>query len=725
VIFGSFSLLLSAQDGRWVAYELDTIGSGANYHDCGDGCIGYVPTTSQYILIFDIRIGEWELVDLHVVQNFNYLETEGNVLMARSEDLLFGYSSTLGAWDTIHYEGTVLSNHSNQLFRSYGCSDSLAFFITDQQFYVFDGSLGYWQEYDYGYPADFGAGYFYPKDDCIIMTIVKTDFYAGIMNVAYSSHTHTFNKIENGCLTVKSTYDHGYAGVYDKTGEGKEVILVGYSAFDNQFDVVPYSAGENEAGIYFYDSDIIAADDFTAFTFGFRTVVTPYELVRVTFYGYSTLLGTWTSITYDIDWEAESYYGNGHVGGQCTVDLGTEKDPQYYRFFFYSAVNGMFNNVYTDLEYTSTTSTFRIGGSVFCVFDSSHGWGYNPVNDMGNTIELVHDNFAHVFAADDYATFCRWSQPSDTMRMYIYNGNSNRWSWIDTPKHWDQTGVAAPHIYLYKAWPENNIIVYSSILDTIMQRDLPDSIFVYSEINGILACARSENQSFLFNTERCTIYEKGFEFNQNGMGTRSAAFYDTTSGRILHGYSSLTDQWTTRTISDEPYYCYDPGYIGLVSAMVGISGYGKFYAYNSFGDSWVELVPEGKYVAHRVGNSTALVIRSTHIYAFDPYTATGDNEEPGKPDQKNLRLQQNHPNPFNSSTTINYELTRPSAVELRIYNSLGQAVRLLVNEHQYAGRWSVTWDGRNGNNQPVPSGIYIYQLKAGETRTSRRMILYR
>jgi len=368
-----------AQDGRWVAYSLDGIGSGANYHDCGDGVIGYAPANSQYVLIFDVRIGEWRLVDLGAARTFDYLETKGNVLVARSEDLLFGYSSSLGVWDTIQYEGSVYMDLSGQLFQSYGCSDSLAFYLTDQRFYVFDGSLGSWQQYDYGYEEDFTGGYFYPKDDCIILVLLKADFFAGIMNVVYSSHTHSFNKLEDGCTISQPEYDHGYAGILDRTGEGKEFLLVGYSAFDNQFDVIPYTTGENEAGVYFYDAGIIDADTFAAFTCGFRTVVIPYEHVRAKIYGYSTILGIWNTITYDFDTRVERYYGNGYAGGQFTVDMDIKNETAHYHFFFYSARNGLFHNINTSLVYTSTTSAFGIGGSVFCVFDAQHGWGYNPV----------------------------------------------------------------------------------------------------------------------------------------------------------------------------------------------------------------------------------------------------------------------------------------------------------------------------------------------------------
>jgi hypothetical protein len=140
---------ISAQTGRWVEQSLEGIGAGANF-DVGDGIVVYAPAHSQYLLIFDIRTGEWETVDLGSVQTYEYLETQGNVVMARSEDLLFGYSSSLGVWDSIQYAGTIYLDGPYQIFQSYGCSHSLAYYVTDQRLYVFDGSVGSWQQYDYG-----------------------------------------------------------------------------------------------------------------------------------------------------------------------------------------------------------------------------------------------------------------------------------------------------------------------------------------------------------------------------------------------------------------------------------------------------------------------------------------------------------------------------------------------------------------------------------------------
>jgi hypothetical protein len=75
-------------------------------------------------------------------------------------------------------------------------------------------------------------------------------------------------------------------------------------------------------------------------------------------------------------------------------------------------------------------------------------------------------------------------------------------------------------------------------------------------------------------------------------------------------------------------------------------------------------------------------------------------------------LSQNFPNPFNPSTTIQYELAGYRRVELRIFNMLGQEVVTLVNEEQNSGRYTIEWNGRNKAGIQVPSGIYIYRLQA-------------
>ncbi len=80
-------------------------------------------------------------------------------------------------------------------------------------------------------------------------------------------------------------------------------------------------------------------------------------------------------------------------------------------------------------------------------------------------------------------------------------------------------------------------------------------------------------------------------------------------------------------------------------------------------------------------------------------------------------LSQNYPNPFNPETRIAYTLKKAGEIDFRVYNLLGQEV-YRVTAKQPAGSHELIFDGR-----PLPSGIYFYQLRAGDFMGVRKMIL--
>ena len=86
-------------------------------------------------------------------------------------------------------------------------------------------------------------------------------------------------------------------------------------------------------------------------------------------------------------------------------------------------------------------------------------------------------------------------------------------------------------------------------------------------------------------------------------------------------------------------------------------------------------------------------------------------------------LSQNAPNPFNPTTSIRYELPNTVQVTLKVYNLLGQEVRLLVNARQEAGFHTIIWDGRNVAGRSVSSGVYFYRIEAGEFTKAKKMLL--
>ncbi len=88
------------------------------------------------------------------------------------------------------------------------------------------------------------------------------------------------------------------------------------------------------------------------------------------------------------------------------------------------------------------------------------------------------------------------------------------------------------------------------------------------------------------------------------------------------------------------------------------------------------------------------------------------------------KLAQNYPNPFNPMTTIKYQLPEKAAVVLSIYNTLGQKVRVLVNERKESGYHAVVWDSRDDQGRPVSSGLYFYNIRADKfTRTHKMLFL--
>jgi hypothetical protein len=72
----------------------------------------------------------------------------------------------------------------------------------------------------------------------------------------------------------------------------------------------------------------------------------------------------------------------------------------------------------------------------------------------------------------------------------------------------------------------------------------------------------------------------------------------------------------------------------------------------------------------------------------------------------------NYPNPFNSSTTIQYQLPEESYVSLAIYTTTGQKIRTLSNGYQVSGERTLVWDGKDQHAVAVPSGIYFYRIDA-------------
>ena len=87
------------------------------------------------------------------------------------------------------------------------------------------------------------------------------------------------------------------------------------------------------------------------------------------------------------------------------------------------------------------------------------------------------------------------------------------------------------------------------------------------------------------------------------------------------------------------------------------------------------------------------------------------------------RLGDNYPNPFNPKTSINFALANSGAVQLEVFNILGQKVRTLVDGQMAAGNHTITWDSCDENGGVVASGAYFYRLTTDDYSSTKKMLL--
>ncbi|MCX6134759.1 MAG: YCF48-related protein [Ignavibacteriales bacterium] len=146
---------------------------------------------------------------------------------------------------------------------------------------------------------------------------------------------------------------------------------------------------------------------------------------------------------------------------------------------------------------------------------------------------------------------------------------------------------------------------------------------------------------------------------------------------------------------------------------------------------------------HPLASNTRLVFWSIHMYSADEGWVVGDSgkilkttngggsiQVSGITDRDNdvpqaFSLSQNYPNPFNPTTVISYELPANSFVTLKIYDLLGREIATVVNEMGTPGVYTARWDGKSDRGESLSSGVYLYELRAGTSVMTRKMVLLR
>jgi hypothetical protein len=203
------------------------------------------------------------------------------------------------------------------------------------------------------------------------------------------------------------------------------------------------------------------------------------------------------------------------------------------------------------------------------------------------------------------------------------------------------------------------------------------------------------------------------------MGTN--VFAGISNGGVLHSTNSgATWQSTGPGIPD-----LGVSALAVSDTMLFAATSGGVFLSTNKGSTWTSILPGGTPLTRFVA------VEKTDLYVATADQILGKGTLWRRPISEvipevirrkvptDFLLLNNYPNPFNPGTTIEYRIPKLSQVSLKVFNSLGQEVAILVNEEKDAGYYQVRWDAA------LPSGVYFYRFQAGEYLTTKRMILLR
>jgi len=120
-----------------------------------------------------------------------------------------------------------------------------------------------------------------------------------------------------------------------------------------------------------------------------------------------------------------------------------------------------------------------------------------------------------------------------------------------------------------------------------------------------------------------------------------------------------------------------------------------------------------------------MIVKDADLPSVGPGINDDESRSSILPTASYLKVFHNSPNPSGKVTTIQYSLPFDTNVRLNIYDSYGRLIKTLVDEFQMAGFYNVDWNLRFSTNDPVPSGVYFYQLEINDHTETKKMIICR
>jgi photosystem II stability/assembly factor-like uncharacterized protein len=404
--------------------------------------------------------------------------------------------------------------------------------------------------------------------------------------------------------------------------------------------------------------------------------------------------------------------GRGYLGIQKTTDNGANWS------WSTTGINGASVNDFTVNKNGYIFASIKYQG-IFLSTNGGNTWnisenGYSSIKPAFKVFKtIIHSSNGVLYAG------------SDGMGIYVSENNGASW----TERNNGLTnlyirGLAIhPNGNLFAATASGGIFVstdngytwtysYASSLEQRMR-----TIFIKPD--GTIFASTYGTGPSLYRSTDC-----GITWTQSGTEGKPSSPFSlaaNSSGHIFAGapYGGMyisTDNGDTWTLSSTG----DFNATVIASNGTIISGKRNIHKSIDNGATWIDLKPistfsETNCMAFDSSNDlimgtecNGLYKTSSAIVACESYAQIPNS----------YSLMQNYPNPFNPATTIKYEIKQSGYITLRVFDSIGREIALLVNEEKSPGTYQVNFNAKN-----LPSGVYYYQLTSGTYSETKKLVL--
>ena len=318
----------------------------------------------------------------------------------------------------------------------------------------------------------------------------------------------------------------------------------------------------------------------------------------------------------------------------------------------------------------------------------------------------------------DFLTI-KYNQDGDTLWSARYDGTGSGYDYstrvkVDSLDNIYITGrsdgISTQEDYATIKYDSNGVQQWVRRYDGSEQDDEPKNLAV-TNAGDVIVTGYSNNSStgrdyltIEYDTKGDSLWTSRYNGTiGNGYDEASSLTFDSDNNIYVTGYSednSMNSDFYTIAYNSTGNKMWDKVYIG--------PGTGENNAKAVSLDKDGNIYVAGTSTGDTTGLDFALVKYSPVI--------NGIKNEIDIP--RSFSLEQNYPNPFNPTTDIKYSIPDNEFVELKVYDILGRKVATIEDEEEKPGTYDVTWNAIN-----VPSGVYFYQLEAGNFIQTKKMIV--